>query len=65
MLFSSKKAVKEMAELIWSERAILDLESIYDYIAQDSALYARYTVQNIFKSRGRELSAWRVFNLFI
>ncbi len=40
-----------MAELIWSERAILDLESIFDYIAQDSALYARYTVQNIFKSR--------------
>ncbi len=40
-----------MAELIWSERAILDLESIYNYIARDSALYAQYTVQNIFKSK--------------
>ena len=42
-----------MAELIWSERAILDLENIFDYIARDFALYARYTVQNIFKSRDR------------
>ena len=31
-----------MAELIWSEDAISDMENIFDYIAQDSPLYARY-----------------------
>ncbi len=42
-----------MATVIWSERAISDLEGIYDYIARDSILYAQYTIQNIFKSTER------------
>lgn len=42
-----------MAELIWSERALSDLENIYDYIAEDSELYAIYTIQNIFKTAER------------
>lgn len=36
-----------MAELIWSERAIADLEEIYDYIAADSSMYARFQTENI------------------
>ena len=36
-----------MAELIWSEEAISDVEGIFDYIAQDSPLYARYQVESI------------------
>ena len=36
-----------MAELIWSEDAISDMENIFDYIAQDSPLYARYQVEGI------------------
>lgn len=36
-----------MAELIWSEGAISDAEDIFDYIAQDSPLYARYQVESI------------------
>jgi len=39
-----------MAELIWSDHALAELEGIFDYIALDSRLYARYTIQNIFKS---------------
>ena len=39
-----------MAEIVWSERSISDLEDIYDYIARDSHLYAQYTVENIFKA---------------
>ena len=31
-----------MAELIWGEVAISDLESIFDYIARDSHQYARH-----------------------
>jgi len=42
-----------MAEIIWAERSILDLEDIYYYIARDSHLYAQYTVQNIFKAAER------------
>ena len=42
-----------MAKLIWSERAISDLENIYDYIAADSPRYAQYTIQNIFQSTER------------
>lgn len=42
-----------MATVTWSERAISDLEGIYDYIARDSILYAQYTIQNIFKSTER------------
>ena len=39
-----------MAELIWSDQALSDLENIYDYIAEDSGRYATYTIQNIFKT---------------
>jgi toxin ParE1/3/4 len=44
-----------MAELIWSDRALSDLENIFDYIASDSRRYAQYTVQNIFKAPERLL----------
>ena len=36
-----------MAEIIWSEEAISDLEDIYDYIARDSPWYARQQVERI------------------
>lgn len=36
-----------MAELIWSEEAVSDVEGIFDYIAQGSPLYARYQVESI------------------
>ena len=36
-----------MAELIWSEKSLLDVENIYDYIARDSLLYAKYQVESI------------------
>ncbi len=39
-----------MAELIWSERAILDMENIYDYIANDSPMYAQLNAKSIIKS---------------
>ncbi len=39
-----------MAELIWSDHALTELENIFDYIALDSRLYAGYTIQNIFKT---------------
>lgn len=42
-----------MAELIWSAEAILDLESIYDYIARDSPLYAQQQVERIYNSAER------------
>jgi plasmid stabilization system protein ParE len=42
-----------MAELIWADRALSDLENIFDYIASDSRLYAQYTIQNIFNKAER------------
>jgi len=39
-----------MAELIWSDHALTELEGIFDYIAADSHLYAGYTIQNIFRA---------------
>jgi toxin ParE1/3/4 len=39
-----------MAELIWSERAILDMENIYDYIANDSPTYAQLNAKSIVRS---------------
>jgi len=39
-----------MAELIWSERSLSDLENIYDYIANDSPVYAQLNVEAIIKS---------------
>ena len=42
-----------MAELIWSEESLSDLERIYDYIARDSRVYAQYQVESICKSAER------------
>ncbi len=39
-----------MARIIWSERAATDLEEIYDYILQDSAIYARYQTERILQA---------------
>jgi plasmid stabilization system protein ParE len=39
-----------MAELIWTDHALTELEGIFDYIALDSSLYAQYTIQNILKA---------------
>ena len=39
-----------MATLIWSERAIADMENIYDYIANDSTVYAQLNTETIIKS---------------
>ena len=39
-----------MAELIWGDVAISDLENIYDYIAHDSPMYAQLTSESIIKS---------------
>jgi toxin ParE1/3/4 len=36
-----------MAELIWGEVALADLEGIYDYIARDSHQYARHQLERI------------------
>jgi plasmid stabilization system protein ParE len=36
-----------MAQIAWSRRALQDLESIADYIAQDSPAYAGAVVKNI------------------
>ena len=38
-----------MAEIIWTERAIKDLEQIGDYIANDSDRYAKIVVQKLFQ----------------
>lgn len=39
-----------MAELIWGEVAIADLENIYDYIARDSRQYARHQIERLYQS---------------
>lgn len=36
-----------MAEIVWSEEAILNLEDIYDYIARHSPLYAQHQIESI------------------
>ena len=36
-----------MVKIIWSERSILDLEDIADYIAKDSVKYAKLTIEKI------------------
>ena len=38
-----------MAEIIWSERAIKDLDQIANYIANDSVRYAQMVVQRLFQ----------------
>lgn len=42
-----------MAEIIWREESILAMEDIYNYIAHDSPLYARYQIESIYKSAER------------
>lgn len=42
-----------MAKLIWSEEAISDIEGIYDYVARDSPLYAKYQTESIGNSAER------------
>lgn len=36
-----------MARLIWSHKAIRDIESIYDFIAEDSPFYAKVQVERV------------------
>ncbi|OGR84663.1 MAG: hypothetical protein A2901_07490 [Elusimicrobia bacterium RIFCSPLOWO2_01_FULL_54_10] len=42
-----------MAKVIWNRRALSDLLRIYDYIAQDSAFYARYETEALYRSSER------------
>lgn len=39
-----------MAKLIWTESAIVSLESIHDFIARDSIQYANYQTRKIIES---------------
>jgi len=39
-----------MAEIVWTESALNDLDDIGDYIAKDSARYAELTVTRLFES---------------
>jgi len=39
-----------MAAIIWTDRALKDLEDIGDYISKDSIVYARNFVSKLFKS---------------
>jgi plasmid stabilization system protein ParE len=39
-----------MAEIIWSDKSVTDLELIHDYITADSPFYARVQIERIFKS---------------
>lgn len=42
-----------MAKLIWADRAVSDLERIFDFIAVDSPFYARAQIQRIIRSAER------------
>ena len=42
-----------MASLIWSDKAVRDLESIYDFIAADSPFYAKVQIERITAATGR------------
>ena len=60
-----------MAEIIWTEPALNDLDAIADYIALDNPSAARLLVQHVFKhvsqlvahpdsgSKPQELKGWR------
>ena len=39
-----------MVKVIWTDQAILDLDSIGEYIAKDSSKYASLTVERLFHS---------------
>ncbi len=42
-----------MVSLIWSEKAVADLELIHDFIATDSPFYARVQVERLITATGR------------
>jgi plasmid stabilization system protein ParE len=42
-----------MAEIVWSDKAVTDLELINSYVAADSPFYARVQIERIFKSVNR------------
>lgn len=42
-----------MAKIVWTRRALSDLIRIYDYITQDSAFYARYETEALYRSAER------------
>lgn len=44
-----------MAEIVWSDEALDDLEDIYAFIAKDSLLFARHQIESIHNSVGRLL----------
>jgi len=44
-----------MAEIIWSDDALDDLEKVYDFIARDSQLFARHQIESIHNAVGRLL----------
>ena len=60
-----------MAEIIWTEPALADLDAIADYVALDNPEAARKMVQDVFRhaeqladhprssSKPRELKGWR------
>lgn len=60
-----------MAEIVWTEPALNDLDAIADYIAQENPEAAKRLVRNVFRhvdqlaahprsgSRIRELKGWR------
>ena len=39
-----------MVKIVWTERSLTDLEDIAEYIAKDSAKYAKLTIEEIFNS---------------
>lgn len=42
-----------MASLIWSDKAVSDLENIYDFIAKDSPFYAKVQTERIIAATHR------------
>ena len=42
-----------MAELIWAEKALGDLEAIHDFIAADSPIYARAQIERLLIAAAR------------
>jgi toxin ParE1/3/4 len=38
-----------MVKIVWTEISIADLKEIFDYIAEDSAIYASITAQKIYQ----------------
>lgn len=53
-----------MAKVVWSEKSILCLEKIADYISQDSIFYAKRTVKEI-KSMVDKLEFFPNIGIFV